>query len=80
VVVHIVLLLPLFLAIMKDLLPSAARTLFDWIPTVMLSRVLRGSFSRDLSTMAFSLELSVVAVCAAVIMGGVAWTVRRADR
>ena len=75
-----VLMLPLFLAIMKDLLPPAAGVIFDWIPTVMLARVLRGSFSRDLASMAFSLELLVVAACTAVIMVGVAWTVRRADR
>ena len=75
-----VLLLPLFLAIMKDLLPAAVNTIFAWIPTVTLSRVLRGSFSRDLVSMAFSLELLVVAACTAVIMGSVAWAVRRSDR
>ena len=75
-----VLMLPLFLAIMKDLLPPVAGVIFDWIPTVMLSRVLRGSFSKDLASMAFGLELLVVAACSAAIMAGVAWTVRRADR
>jgi hypothetical protein len=30
--------------------------------------------------MAFSLELLIVAACTAVILGGVAWTVRRSDR
>jgi len=75
-----VLMMPLFLAIMKDLLPPIAGVIFDWIPTVTLSRVLRGSFSRDLASMAFGLELLVVAGCTAVVMGGVAWTVRRSDR
>ena len=75
-----VLMLPLFLAIMKDLLPSAATTIMAWIPTVTLSRVLRGSFSRDLASMAFSLELLVVAACTVAMMGCVAWTVRRSDR
>jgi ABC-2 type transport system permease protein len=75
-----VLMLPLFLAIMKDLLPPVAGAIFDWIPTVALSRVLRGSFSRDLASMAFSLELLVVAACTAAVMACVAWTVRRADR
>ena len=75
-----VLMLPLFLAIMKDLLPPVAGIIFDWIPTVALSRVLRGSFSRDLATMAFSLELLVVAACTAAVMAAVVWTVRRADR
>ena len=75
-----VLLLPLFLAIMKDLLPSAANAIVVWIPTATLARVLRGSFSRDLASMAFRLELLVVAVCTAVILGGVAWIVRRSDR
>jgi ABC-2 type transport system permease protein len=74
-----VLLLPLFLAIMKDLLPPAAGLIFDWIPTVTLARVLRGSFSKDLASMAFSLELLVVAACTAVVMAGVAWIVRRAE-
>ena len=74
------LLLPLFLSIVEDLLPPAASTILAWFPTVTLSRVFRGSFSRDLATMGFSLELLVVAVCAAVVMAGVAWTVRRADR
>jgi ABC-2 type transport system permease protein len=75
-----VLLLPLFLAIMKDLLPPAAGLIFDWIPTVTLARVLRGSFSKDLASMAFGLELFVVAACTAAVMAGVAWTIRRADR
>jgi ABC-2 type transport system permease protein len=75
-----VLLLPLFLAIMKDLLPSAVHTIVAWVPTATMARVLRGAFSRDLATMAFSLELLVVAACTAVILGGVAWTVRRSDR
>ena len=75
-----VLMLPLFLAIMKDLLPTAATTIMAWIPTVTLSRVLRGSFSRDLASMAFGLELLVVAACTAAVMAGVAWKVRRSDR
>jgi ABC-2 type transport system permease protein len=75
-----VLLLPLFLTIIKDLLPLAASTILAWIPTATLARVLRGSFSRDLAAMAFSLELLVVAACTAVILGGVAWIVRRSDR
>jgi ABC-2 type transport system permease protein len=75
-----VLLLPLFLAIMKDLLPSAVHTLVTWVPTATMARVLRGAFSRDLATMAFSLELLVVAACTIAILGGVAWTVRRSDR
>lgn len=75
-----VLMLPLFLAIMKDLLPSAATTIMSWIPTVTLSRVLRAAFSRDLASTAFGVELLVVAACTAVIMGCVAWTVRRSDR
>lgn len=79
-VVHVVLLLPLFLAIMKDLLPPAARTILAWIPTVTLSRILRGSFSKDLASMAFSLELLVVVTSTAAVMAGVAWMVRRADR
>jgi ABC-2 type transport system permease protein len=79
-VVLTVLMLPLFLAIMKDLLPSAATTIMSWIPTVTLSRVLRGAFSRDLTFLTFGLELLVVAACTAVIISCVAWTVRRADR
>ncbi len=80
VVVHTVLLLPLFLAILKDLLPSAARSFLTWLPTVALSRVLQGSFSRDLASMAFSLELLVVTVCTSAVIAGVAWVVRRTDR
>jgi ABC-2 type transport system permease protein len=78
--VLIVFMLPLFLAIMKDLLPPAANAIVAWIPTAMLARVLRGSFSRDLASMAFGLELLVVAASTAVILGSVAWVVRRADR
>jgi hypothetical protein len=79
-VVLTVLLLPLFLAIMKDLLPSAAITIMSWIPTVTLSHVLRGAFSRDLASMGLEIELLVVAAFTAAIMGCVAWTVRRSDR
>ncbi len=79
-VVLTVLLLPLFLAIMKDLLPSVATTIMAWIPTVTLSRVLRGAFSRDLAFMTFGVELLVVAACIAVLMGCVAWIVQRSER
>ena len=75
-----VLLLPIFLAPMRELLPAAASTILGWIPTVTLARVLRGSFSRDLTASAFSLELLVVAACTALVLAGVAWIVRRADR
>jgi ABC-2 type transport system permease protein len=73
-------LLPLFLAPMKDLLPAAANTILAWVPTVTLARVLRAAFCRDLAATAFSLELLVVVACTALVLGGVAWTVRRADR
>jgi ABC-2 type transport system permease protein len=79
-VVLTVLMLPLFLAIMRDLLPTAVHTVVAWVPTATMARVLRGAFSGDLAAMAFSLELLVVAACTAVILGGVAWTVRRSDR
>jgi ABC-2 type transport system permease protein len=74
------LLLSLFLAIMKDLLPSAANAIVAWVPTATMARVLRGAFSMDLATMAFSLEFLVVAACTVLILGVVAWTVRRSDR
>jgi ABC-2 type transport system permease protein len=76
----ILFLLPLFLAPMKDLLPAAANTILAWVPTVTLARVLRAAFCRDLAATAFSLELLVVVACTALVLGGVAWTVRRADR
>jgi len=75
-----VLLLPLFLAIMKDLLPSVATNIMAWIPTVTLSRVLRGAFSRDLAVMTFGVELLAAAACTAALMGCVAWIVQRSDR
>jgi ABC-2 type transport system permease protein len=75
-----VLLLPLFLAIMRDLLPSVASTIVAWVPTATLARVLRGSFSRGLGLPAFGLELLVVVACTALVLAGVAWTVRRSDR
>jgi hypothetical protein len=61
-------------------LPTAASTILAWIPTATLARVLRGSFSRDPAAMPFSLELLVVAACTAMILGGIAWIVRRSDR
>jgi ABC-2 type transport system permease protein len=73
-------LLPLFLAILKDLMPAAVRTIVDWIPTVTLGRMLRASFSRDLAAVAISLELVVVVACTALVLAGVAWIVRRSDR
>jgi ABC-2 type transport system permease protein len=73
-------LLPLFLAILKDLMPTAVRTIVCWIPTVTMGRMLRASFSRDLAAGAIGLELLVVAACTAVVLAGVAWIVRRSDR
>jgi len=52
-------LLPPFLAILKDLLPPAVSTIVAKIPTATLARVLRGSFSRNLASLTFDLELLV---------------------
>jgi ABC-2 type transport system permease protein len=79
-VLIIPLLLPVFLSMMAPLLPEAAVSVIDWIPTVALSRAFRLSFSDAAPLAQFGPELALVAGCALLAGIAVVWVVRRSDR
>jgi len=74
------LLMPVFLSVMVDLLPTGVIAVLFWVPTVALSRVLRVSFSDSAPLADFGPELALIAGCAALILAAVTWAVRRSDR
>jgi ABC-2 type transport system permease protein len=75
-----VLLVPMFLAIMEDLLPRGLIAALRWVPTAALAQVLRVSFSQTAPAGQFAPELALVLGCAAAILVVVVWVVRRSDR
>jgi ABC-2 type transport system permease protein len=74
------LLLPVFLSMMRGLLPDGVLAVMHWIPTVALTRAVRVSFSDAAPLAQFGPELALVAGCAVLVYALVAWIVRRSDR
>jgi hypothetical protein len=75
-----VLLLPAFLFMMSDLLPEAVLTIFDWIPTVALSKTIQMAFSNRAPLGQIAANLTLVLAGAGLALIGVVWKTRRADR
>jgi ABC-2 type transport system permease protein len=74
------LLIPVFLSIMTEILPTGLITALNWIPTVALSKVLRLSFSESAPLAQFGPDLAIVLGWSAPILVAVAWVVRRSDK
>jgi hypothetical protein len=68
------------LSILSDLLPPSLITVLGWIPTVALSKTLRLSFSNHAPLSQFGAELLLIVGWAGLILTGVVWLIRRADR
>ncbi len=73
------LLLPVFLTSIS-VLPETVKTLFSFIPTVALSRILQLSFSGRAPLSEYGAELALVFISAALVLALAAWVVRRSDR
>ena len=74
------LLIPVFLSIMRDLLPESFLMVIRWIPTVALTEALRLGFSNQAPLEVVGPALAYVAVSALLLFGLVAWVLRRSDR
>jgi ABC-type Na+ efflux pump permease subunit len=75
-----ILLIPVFLSLTPDLVPSALQGVLPYVPTVALARSFRVAFAERAPAAAFLPELAYAAAWAAVLLAGVAWIVRRSDR
>jgi ABC-2 type transport system permease protein len=75
-----VLLIPVFLSLMRSILPDSVGAVISWIPTVALSTVFRVSFSGGAPLAEFGPQLALVVAWTAPIMAATVWIVRRSDR
>jgi ABC-type Na+ efflux pump permease subunit len=75
-----VLLIPVFLTFMRDILPTALRAVLPLVPTVALAQAFQVTFAKQAPASAFLPELAYAAGWAVLLLAGVAWVVRRADR
>jgi ABC-type transport system involved in multi-copper enzyme maturation permease subunit len=79
-VLLIPMMMPMLLSLMDDLLPETWLRIFDWVPTVVMFRLFRASFSNRVDWIAELPQLAYVFVWALVVLLIVAWLVRRQDR
>jgi ABC-type Na+ efflux pump permease subunit len=79
-VILIPFLIPTFLVIMRGLIPDAAINIMRWIPSVVLSRSLSAATVEMVSITDYLLELLILLIGAVLVLGLVAWTLRRQDR
>ena len=77
---NFVLLIPVFLSNMKDLIPPGLLQVFQFIPTVALSKVIRASFSNHVSLTDVGPELALIFGVTFVLLGGLAWIVQQSDK
>jgi ABC-type multidrug transport system permease subunit len=75
-----VLLIPVFLTFTPDLLPEALHATLPLVPTSALARAFQVAFAKQAPASAFVPRLGYVAGWALLLLAGVAWFVRRADR
>jgi ABC-2 type transport system permease protein len=80
-VVLLVLLMPVFLAdMLASKTPAIVRTIMSWIPSVLMSQVVRTSYSANVPWGDVLLKLGIISGCAVAVLGLVAWRVRLSDR
>jgi len=77
---NFILMIPVFLYIMKDLIPAGVLQVFSWIPTVALSKVLRVSFSNQSSLALVGPELALIFSVTFVLLTALVWSLRRSER
>jgi hypothetical protein len=79
--VLLVLLMPVYLVnALGPNVPQSVRTILPWIPTVLLSKVVRFSFSASVPLDQVLPALGVVVGSAVAVLAVVVWVVRRSDR
>jgi ABC-2 type transport system permease protein len=75
-----VLLIPVFLAILPQLIPELLLKIFSWIPTVAMERVVRTSFSGNVVLSQVAPQLVLITVYALLLLTLVVRVLRRSDR
>jgi ABC-2 type transport system permease protein len=79
--VLVVLMVPLFLVeTLSSNAPQVVRSIVPYIPTVLLFETVRTSFSQTIPWAEVLIDLGIVLACSAVLLGFVAWRMRRSDR
>ena len=74
------LLLPVALLMARGLFPESVLAVFDLVPTVAMSALVRASFSASVTLADVGSELALVVVSAVVVLALVVRLVRRSDR
>lgn len=74
------LIIPVFLSLLTDLLPSGVIAALRWIPTVALAKVFRVSFTEHALLSDFGSDLALVLGFTALILVAVVLVIRRSDR
>jgi ABC-type multidrug transport system permease subunit len=75
-----VLLIPVFLTFAPDIVPEAVRAVLPLVPTSAVARAFKVAFAQTAPASAFAPQLAYVTGWAVLLLAGVAWVVRRADR
>jgi ABC-2 type transport system permease protein len=72
--------LPMLLSLMDDFLPHWLITIFKWVPSTALMRVIRSTMVAEPPAKYYLPQLSVLLISAVIILILDAWLVRRSDR
>lgn len=73
-------LLPTFLWATSDLLPDSVATVVRWTPSAAVARAFQAACQRGASLAEYAPPLAYVGGSALLVLAGVAWFMRRADR
>jgi hypothetical protein len=79
-VILIPFLIPTFLVIMRGLIPDAAIEIMRWIPSVVLSRSLSAATVEVVAISDYLIELIILLAGSMIMLGLVAWVLKRQDR
>jgi ABC-2 type transport system permease protein len=74
------LLIPVFLGVLRDLLPEGVANAIRWMPTAALAQIFKVSLSASAPWARFGPQLALVSGCSLGVLIAVAWLVRRSDR
>ncbi len=74
------LLIPVFLSVMVDLIPPAVIRVFQFVPPVALSNVIRYALTPSAPFSAWAADFALVVVSTVGLLAAAVWIVRRTDR
>jgi ABC-type Na+ efflux pump permease subunit len=80
IIVATLLLGPVFLNAIEPILPQVVQEVLRWVPTVAVAILFRTSFAQDVTAAQVGLNLGLALGTAVLVLGEVAWQVRRASQ